>query len=101
MVKFIDIDNTICSTNGLDYVSAMPFNDKIAIVNKWYDEGHTIIYWTARGCADDEPHRKKLCEVLTKKQLHDWGCKYHELKMDKPLFDEFYDDRAFNAREIN
>ena len=38
----IDIDDTICRTNGSDYENSQPLNDRIATVNKLYDEGHTI-----------------------------------------------------------
>jgi hypothetical protein len=92
MIKFIDIDNTICTTPGTDYASAAPIPEAIATVNQWYDEGHKITYWTARGMLHEVDYRP-----LTESQLKAWGCKYHELRLDKPLFDEFYDDRAFHA----
>ena len=45
----IDIDGTICSpTVGRNYNEAQPWYDRIDIVNKMYDEGHYIIYFTAR-----------------------------------------------------
>ena len=45
----IDIDGTICSaTTGRDYHKAMPWWDRIATINKLYDEGHNITYFTAR-----------------------------------------------------
>ena len=46
----VDIDGTICSpTVGRDYSKAMPWWDRIATINKLYDEGHDITYFTARG----------------------------------------------------
>ena len=46
----VDIDGTICSlTVGRDYHKAMPWWDRIAVINKLYDEGHDITYFTARG----------------------------------------------------
>ena len=46
----VDIDGTICSpTVGRDYHKAMPWWDRIATINKLYDEGHDITYFTARG----------------------------------------------------
>ena len=45
----IDIDNTICTpTVGRDYHKAEPWQDRIDKVNKLYDEGDYIIYFTAR-----------------------------------------------------
>jgi len=46
----IDIDNTICTpTVGRDYHKAQPWKDRIDKVNKLYDEGHEVVYFTARG----------------------------------------------------
>ena len=43
-------------------------------------------------------YRKEILKALTLKQLHEWGCRYTELWMDKPVFDVLYDDRS--RREI-
>ena len=46
----VDIDGTICTpTVGRDYSTAQPWKDRIDKLNKLYDEGHEIIYFTARG----------------------------------------------------
>ena len=45
----IDIDGTICTpTVGRDYHKAEPWSDRIKVLNKLYDEGNHIIYFTAR-----------------------------------------------------
>jgi len=31
---------------------------------------------------------------LTREQLNEWGCKYHELNMQKPSYDVWVDDKA-------
>ena len=94
----VDIDGTICTpTVGRDYHKAEPWQDRIKVLNKLYDEGHYIIYFTARamGRFSDEPHliaTTKAHEVLfelTKEQLNAWGVKYHELIMGKPHADYF------------
>ena len=53
-VIYVDIDETICrrekSTDfGVvhDYKKAEPIKENIEKINKLYDEGHTIVYWTA------------------------------------------------------
>ena len=92
----VDIDGTICKTNGVDYINATPILDRIVKINRLYNEGNEIIYWTARGALNE-----KDWTVLTKAQLKRWKCKYTRLDMNKPLFDEFYDDRAFNAAELD
>jgi len=51
----IDIDGTICTpTVGRDYHKAEPWQDRIKVLNKLYDEGNHIIYFTAR--AMGKPH---------------------------------------------
>ena len=49
MIIFIDIDNTICKTIGSDYENSIPIQENIEKVNKMYEAGHTITFWTARG----------------------------------------------------
>ena len=88
---YVDIDGTICDTYGLNYLEANPRNDVIKRINKWYHEGNVIVYWTGRGIIDKR---------LTRKQLAYWGCCYHKLIMDKPDYDVFFDDKAFNAKDL-
>ena len=92
MIIYVDIDNTICSTEGMEYALAQPISININKVNKLYDEGHTIIYWTARGTVS-----KKDFYMLTYVQLKKWGCNFHELKMGKPAYDLFIDDKNLNS----
>lgn len=89
MKYIVDIDGTICSQTASDYENAQPFHDRIAKINALHDEGHTIIYWTARGMASNKDH-----SALTKRQLKDWGCKYHEVMFGKPQYDVWVDDKA-------
>lgn len=94
----VDIDQTICITpfnNGNhEYTNCVAIPDRISKINKLYDDGHTIIYWTARGGSTGLDWTS-----LTKQQLHSWGCKYHELRMKKPNYDVFICDKAFNSEE--
>ena len=55
----VDIDGTICTpTVGRDYHKAEPWKDRIKVLNKLYDEGNYIIYFTARamGRFSDQTH---------------------------------------------
>ena len=55
MVKniYVDIDETICFYEGeRNYIFAIPNKENIAKINKLYEEGHKITYWTARGTVD-------------------------------------------------
>ena len=105
----IDIDGTICSpTVGRDYHKAEPWQDRIKVLNKLYDEGNHIIYFTARAMGRFSGHShyiasEKAKEVLfdlTKQQLNDWGVKYHELIMGKPHADLFIDDKGINCDDF-
>jgi dTDP-glucose 4,6-dehydratase len=92
MIIYIDIDNTITITNNTEYGSAIPRIDRINHINRLYHSGHTIIYWTARGSGSGIDYK-----YLTKQQLENWGCLYHELKFNKPIFDLFIDDKAIES----
>lgn len=95
MIYYVDIDNTICNTGYGDYEAATPYYDRITKINKLFDEGHTVVYWTARGTMTGYDWRK-----LTEQQLQQWGCKYHELKMKKPYWDVFIDDHNINSEDF-
>ena len=91
MIIFVDIDNTICLTTNSDYINSIPIIDKIDIINNLYYKGHKIVYWTARGSKSGIDHSD-----LTKSQLLNWGCLFHELKMGKPSYDVLIDDKSIN-----
>jgi len=90
----VDIDNTICISKDSDYANSQPMHDRIAKINKLHDDGHKIIYWTARGGNSGIDWTD-----VTHSQLKAWGCKYDEIRMKKPTYDVWIDDKAFNADE--
>ena len=49
MIIYVDIDGTICNITNGNYKKAKPKFEHIQKINKFFDKGHTIIYWTARG----------------------------------------------------
>ena len=83
MTIFVDIDETICFyPKKREYELALPIKERIVHINKLYDEGNKIVYWTARGAVT-----KIDWTDLTIFQLNSWGAKYHELKMNhKPFY---------------
>ena len=96
MIIYVDIDETICTTpENRDYNLSQPIKENIDRINLLYEEGHTIIYWTARGSGSGKDHSE-----LTSKQLKEWGAKKHELKMGKPMYDWFICDKAINSRDF-
>ena len=93
MIIYVDIDETICKTpKDRDYSKSIPLRKHINKINKLYDNGNTIIYWTARGTATGIDWRE-----VTERQFKEWGVKYHELKFGKPNYDLFIDDKNINT----
>ena len=94
MVYYVDIDETICKTpENRDYSLAKPIKENIDKANKLYEQGNTIVYWTARGTGSGKDWRE-----TTEQQFKRWGVKYHELKFGKPMYDLFICDKAINSR---
>ena len=93
MLIYVDIDETICeSPQDRDYTKAQPIKERIEKVNKLFDEGNTIVYWTARGTMTGIDWYQ-----VTQKQFDIWGVKYHDLKMGKPAYDLFIDDKNIRS----
>ena len=54
MIYIVDIDGTICHeiflpSGNKDYKNHKPIYDRIEKINKLYEQGDEIHYWTARG----------------------------------------------------
>jgi hypothetical protein len=97
MIIYVDIDETICyyeDKKNRNYENAKPYLDRIKKINKLYDDGNTIVYWTARGTVTGLKWFQ-----LTLKQLNEWNAKFHELKMGKPSYDLFIDDKNINSEK--
>ena len=75
----IDIDGTICddipNEQAERMVTANVYNDALETLNRWYNQGHIITFFTSRL----EVHRK-----VTEDWLEEKGFKYHGLLMNKP-----------------
>jgi len=101
MTYVVDIDGTICEKAPQnDYTEALPFLDRIKTVNQLYDDGHIIIYFTARGMGRHNNNAKKAIAQfydMTEKQLVSWGAKYHTLMLGKPAGDFYIDDKGISA----
>lgn len=101
-VALVDIDETICFYGDKRrYDLAVPDKNNIAKINKLYNEGWKIVYWTARGSVS-----KKDYYSYTLTQLESWGCKFHELhtgthgEYKKPAYDLLVDDKAKRIEEL-
>ena len=98
-----DIDGTVCTQSSGDYTTAEPRHNRIQKINKLYDDGHTIIMLTARGMGRSKNNftqANNLFFDFTKRQLDDWGIKYHALFLGKPAGDFYIDDKAISDEEF-
>jgi hypothetical protein len=98
VIYYVDIDDTICTridSANLNYENSKPLKERIEFINQLYDNGHTIVYWTARGTGTGIDWSK-----TTKKQFSEWGVKYHELRFGKPIYDLFIDDKNINSENF-
>lgn len=75
----IDIDGTICDDIPNEEPERMEdaalYPDALDTINKWFDEGHVITFFTSR----TEAHRD-----VTTRWLNKHGFKYHGILMGKP-----------------
>ena len=94
---YVDIDETICFYKGKrNYNLAKPSLENIKKINILFEEGNEITYWTARGTVT-----KIDWFDTTKKQLDEWGCKYHKLIVgEKPAYDLLICDKTKRIEEI-
>lgn len=75
----IDIDGTITEDVPNEHPERMsvvePYSNSVKMINKWYDKGHIITFFTSR----TEDHRE-----ITENWLNKHGFKYQGLLMNKP-----------------
>lgn len=75
----IDIDGTICDDIPNEQpermLTAELYPEALVTLNKWFEEGHIITFFTSR----TEEHRD-----VTEQWLKKFGFKYHGLLMGKP-----------------
>jgi CMP-N,N'-diacetyllegionaminic acid synthase len=96
MTIYVDIDETICFYEGdRDYELAIPLPSNISKINKLYEKGHEIIYWTARGTVTGIDWSE-----ATNKQFKKWGVKHTSLKFGKPPYDLLICDKSQRIEEI-
>ena len=94
----IDIDGTICDDIPNEeperMLTAEVYPDALETLNKWYDEGHIITFFTSR----TEEHRE-----YTEIWLEKYGFKYHGLLMGKPRGGNYHwiDNHLVKATRYN
>tara|TARA_Y100000385_G_scaffold151776_1_gene157386 strand:+ start:194 stop:493 length:300 start_codon:yes stop_codon:yes gene_type:complete len=96
MVYCFDLDGTLCNTDGNNYKDSTPKKERIEIVNTLYDEGHTILIDTARGCVSGKNYF-----FFTMEQLKSWGVKFHTLRTGVKFgADIFIDDKGIKDQRF-
>ena len=94
----IDIDGTICDDIPNEeperMATANVYPDALITLNKWYDEGHIICFFTSR----IEEHRE-----VTEKWLNKHGFKFHGMVMGKPRGGNYHwiDNHLVKATRYN
>ena len=94
----IDIDGTICDDIPNEeperMATANVYPDALVTLNKWYDEGHIICFFTSR----TEDHRK-----VTEDWLNKHGFKFHGMVMGKPRGGNYHwiDNHLVKATRYN
>ena len=93
----IDIDGTICDDIPNEephrMVTIEPYSDALATINRWFEEGHIISFFTSR----TESHRS-----ITVSWLDRHGFNYHNLIMGKPRGGNYHwiDNRMVRATQL-
>ena len=94
----IDIDGTICDDIPNEeperMATANVYPDALQTLNKWYDEGHIIFFFTSRTEAHSE---------VTEAWLQQQGFKYHGMVMVKPRGGNYHwiDNHLVKATRFN
>ena len=94
----IDIDGTITDDIPNEEPERMKtcpaYPDALKTLNKWYDDGHRICFFTSR----TEEHRE-----ITENWLNENGFKYHSLLMGKPRGGNYHwiDNHLVRATRYN
>ena len=82
MIIYVDIDGTICTQDNMSdsggYKNAEPRYEQIYKINKLYEQGNEIVYWTARGGTTGIDWSRH-----TKQQIDIWGCRYSRIETKK------------------
>ena len=90
-----DVDGVICVDFCGDYENAEPIKENIFLLNKLYDKGVEVVYFTARGSENGVDWHD-----LTVNQFRKWGVKYSDILFGKPAADFYLDDKGYNVDRL-
>ncbi len=99
----VDVDDTLCYTEGRDYANASPNRALIAKLAVMRRDGWKVTLFTARGqvsCNGD----LDLIHATVKPTLVDWlernAVEYDELIFGKPYADLYIDDKGVTPEDF-
>lgn len=102
----IDLDDTICRTQGGDYINSEPVPEVIVRLHEYQKEGFEIVIYTSRNVRTFEGNIGKI-SAYTLPVIIEWLRKYNvpydEIYVGKPWCgnEGFYvDDRAIRPSEF-
>ena len=91
-----DLDGVVFSrSKSNDYSQSLPNFGVIKLIRELHNQGHNIIFCTARGSKTDLDWTEE-----TKKQLTKWDIPYDQLLFGKPAADFYVDDRHISLNEL-
>lgn len=102
MIYVFDIDGTVCNNTNGNYDNSQPFLERIKAINSLYDNGHEVIFFTARGMKTYNNNINKVNEIyytFTFNQLKKWGLRFNKLILGKPSADFYIDDKGIKDED--
>jgi len=99
LILIYDLDKTLCTkkTPEETYADVKPIQPMIDQLNKFYDEGHTIIISTARNMLTQKNHISRCIANVgldTLLWLKKYNVNYHGLDFGKDIGDIYIDDKS-------
>lgn len=99
LILIYDLDETLCTKKQPNetYADVKPIQPMIDQLNKFYDEGHTIIISTARNMVTQGGDVGAILANVgldTLNWLKKHGVKYHKIYFQKPYGDIYIDDKS-------
>jgi len=87
-IIYVDIDHTLFESSLPHYTVRREISRMVELINFLYTYNH-IILWTARGSVTGIDQLEK-----TKKQIEQYKIKHHDIRVGKPMYAFWIDDKA-------